>query len=98
MIENLRSVFIYCKKRSLFFNSHMVLCITILMLFLITSCNTTFEMTKPSGHAAQTDISVAEYQPSEILLKASPVEVKPARSTQWDDDEEMHHHDNEHSN
>lgn len=96
MGKNDQSVFVYCKKKSLYFKRHMVICLTISMLFLITGCNATFEFTEPPGHPARTDISVSEYHPSEILLKARPVDSEPARSIEWDDEEEMHHHDNEH--
>lgn len=96
MGKNDQSVFVYCKKKSLFFKRHIVICVTISMLFLITGCNATFEFTEPPEHPARTDISVSEYHPSEILSKTNPVEIKPARSTEWDDEEEMHHHDNEH--
>lgn len=98
MTKNDNSGFIYGKKKSLFFRNHIVICLTISMLFLVIGCSTTFEMTESPGHPARTDISAAEYRPSKILSKAGPVETNPARSTEWDDEEEMHHHDNEHPN
>lgn len=91
-----RSRFICGKKKSLFFKGPIAICLAIPMLFLINGCTATFEFTEPAGHPARTDISAAEYRPSKILLKATPVETKPARSTEWDDEEEMHHHENEH--
>lgn len=96
MTKNDRSGFIYGKKKSLFYKSSIVICLAIPMLFLINGCSATFEFTEPAEHPARTDISVAEYQQSEILLTANPVEVKAARSTEWDDEEGMHHHDDEH--
>ena len=91
-----RSVLVYGRKTT--FKSHLAICLTIPVFFLLAGCSVTFEFTEPPGHPARTDIFTAEHHPSEILLKASPVETKPARSTEWDDEEEMHHHDHEHSN
>jgi len=96
MTKNDRSGFIYGKKKRLFFESPIVICLAIPMLFLVNGCTATFEFTEPAGHPARTDISATEYRASKILLKASSVETKPARSTEWDDEEEMHHHENEH--
>jgi len=67
------------------------------MLILVAGCGAAFEFSEPEGHPARTDISVAEYHRSDTLSKVRPVETQPARSTEWDEEEEMDHHDHHHS-